>query len=36
MFKMDMSNGQWTFHGVPCVIMLMAKTLTIEINPMNL
>ncbi len=28
------SNGQWTFHGVPHVIILMAKTLMIEINPM--
>jgi hypothetical protein len=29
------SNSQWTFHGVPRVIILMAKTLMIEINPMN-
>jgi len=29
------SNGQWMFHGMPCVIILMAKTLMIEINPMN-
>jgi hypothetical protein len=29
------SNGQLTFHGVPRVIILVAKTLMIEINPMN-
>jgi hypothetical protein len=29
-----MSNGQWMFHGVPRVIILMAKNLIIEINPM--
>ncbi len=29
------SNGQWTFHGVPCIIILVVKTLMIEINPMN-
>jgi hypothetical protein len=31
-----MSNAQWTFHGVPHVIILMAEILTIEINLMNL
>jgi hypothetical protein len=30
------SNGQRMFHGVPRVNILMAKTLTIEIDPMNL
>jgi len=30
-----MSNGQWMFHGVPRVGILVAKTLMIEINPMN-
>jgi hypothetical protein len=30
-----MSNGQSMFHGVPHVIILVAKTLMIEINPMN-
>ncbi len=29
------SNGQWMFHVVPRVIILMVKNLTIEINPMN-
>jgi len=29
------SNGQWTFHVVPRVIILVAKTLMIKINPMN-
>ncbi len=33
--KRHMSNGQWTFHGVPHVIISMAETLMIEINPMN-
>jgi len=27
------SNGQWTFHGVPRVIILVAKNLMIKINP---
>jgi len=26
------SNGQWTFHGVPRVIILVVKTLMIEIS----
>jgi len=30
-----MPDGQWTFHGVPCVIILMAETLMIETNPMS-
>jgi hypothetical protein len=29
------SSGSWTFHGVSRVIILMAKTLMIEINPIN-
>jgi hypothetical protein len=29
------SNVQWMFHVVPRVIILMVKTLMIEINPMN-
>jgi hypothetical protein len=36
MFKNEhVLNGQWMFHGVPRVIILMEKTLTIEVNPMN-
>jgi hypothetical protein len=30
-----MSNGQWMFHGVPRVIILVVDTLMIKINPMN-
>jgi hypothetical protein len=29
----NVSNGSWTFHGVPCVIILMVEILMIEINP---
>jgi hypothetical protein len=28
-----MSNGQWSFNGMPHVIIIMAKAFTIEINP---
>jgi hypothetical protein len=34
-YNEHVSNGQWTFHGVPRVIIIMVKTLMIEINPMN-
>jgi hypothetical protein len=33
--KRHVSNGQWTFHDVPCVIILVEELVTIEINPMN-
>jgi len=33
--KKHLSNGQWRFHGVPRVIILVAKILMIMINPMN-
>jgi hypothetical protein len=29
------SNGQWTFHGVSPVIIIVTKILMIEIIPMN-
>jgi hypothetical protein len=29
------SNGQWTFHDVSRVNIIVAETLMIEINPMN-
>jgi hypothetical protein len=34
-YKGHMLNGQWTLHGVPCVIISMVETLMIEINPMK-
>jgi hypothetical protein len=29
------SNGEWTFYGVPHVIIQAIKTLMVEINLMN-
>jgi hypothetical protein len=34
-YKWHVSNGQWTFHVVPRVIISMVETLMIEINPIN-
>jgi hypothetical protein len=34
-YKGHVSNGQWTFHVVPRVIISMVETLMIVVNPLN-